>query len=103
MNKKISKEYLYELSIIKSHAIGITFIPDSLGCKIYGSNIVVDLDLDDSEFEILTKNYFSKPPINTYGKIRAKALVKDKLTNEQIERLNNEGFDTEDIFEIRHL
>lgn len=103
MNKNVSKEYLYELSKIKNHAVGITFRPNSSAYKIYGSDIVVDLEFDEQEFEILTRNYLYNPPINTHGKLRAKALVKDKLTIEQIDRLKKDGFDTEDIFEVRHV
>lgn len=103
MKKNFSKEYLFELDKIKNHAIGITFRAGSLSSKLYGSDIVIDLILDDSEFESLTRNYLSKPTINTYGRLRANALVEDRLTEDQIERLKSEGFFTDDIFEISHL
>jgi len=69
----------------------------------YGSNVTVDLLLNDSDREELLKNYSANPPINTSRQLRAKALVKDKLNEDQISRLENIGFHTNEILEVLHL
>ncbi|MDC0584452.1 hypothetical protein OAO55_01845 [Bacteroidales bacterium] len=103
MNENFSKEYLFELSKVKNHAIGITFKRNSSAYNRYGSDIVVDLEFEDDEFESLTRNYTSAPPVNTHGKMKAKALVTKNLTEGQIESLKDEGFDTSDISAVRHV
>lgn len=102
-NTNFSREYLFKVSKIQNHAITIIFIPTTESFNEYGDNVTVDLLLDDSEFEELIKNYSSNPPINTSGQLRAKVLVKDKLTEQQISRLENIGFHTNEILEVLHL
>lgn len=102
-NKNFSREYLFRVSKIQNHAITISFIPTTNSHNDYGANVTIDLLLNDSEFEELIKNYSSDPPINTSGQLRAKALVKDKLTEEEMLRLENIGFHTNEILEVLHL
>lgn len=103
VNRNFSREYLFKVSKIQNHAITVTFIPTTESFNEYGANVTVDLLLDDSEFEELIKNYSSNTPINTSGQLRAKVLVKDKLTEQQISRLENIGFHTNEILEVLHL
>ena len=102
-NKNFSREYLFKVSKIQNHAITISFIPTTDSYNEYGANVTIDLLLNDSEFEELFKNYSATPPMNTSGQLRAKALVKDKLTEDQISRLENIGFHTNEILEVLHL
>ena len=102
-NTNFSREYLFKLSKIQNHAITISFIPTTDSYNEYGANVTVDLLLSDIEMEELLRNYSSNPPINTNGQLRAKALVKDKLNENQLSRLENIGFHTSEILEVLHL
>ena len=103
MKNNFSKEYLFELSLIKSHAVEVIFFPNSEGFKKYGSRIVIETIYEDIELELMRNNYNSNPPINTFGLVRAKVLDNDSLAEHQRNDLMNTGFNTNDIFEIRHL
>lgn len=102
-NTKFSREYLFKISKIQKHAITISFIPTTDSYNEYGANLTIDLLLSDSEIEELLKNYSENPPINSSGQLRAKALVKDKLNEDQVSRLENIGFQTNEILEVLHL
>ena len=102
-NKNFSREYLFKVSKIQNHAITISFIPTTVSYNDYGASVTVDLLLNDSEIEELLKNYSANPPINSSGQLRAKALVKDKLNENQLSRLENVGFHTNEILEVLHL
>lgn len=102
-NTNFSREYLFKVSKIQNHAITISFIPTTDSYNEYGANVTVDLLLSDIEMEELLRNYSSNPPINTNGQLRAKALVKDKLNENQLSRLENIGFHTSEILEVLHL
>jgi len=102
-NTNFSREYFFKVSKIQNHAITISFIPTTDSYNEYGANVTIDLFLTDSEMEELLKNYSSNPPINTGGQMRAKALVKDNLTENQLSRLENIGFQTKEILEVLHL
>jgi len=103
MSNSFSKEYLFELSTIKGRAIEVIFIPNSDGFKKYGSRIVIETLYEDVELELMRNNYHSNPPINTFGMVRAIVLDKVSLSEHQRNELMNTGFNTNDIFEIRHL
>ncbi|SRR5690554_1027599 len=103
INTNFSREYLFKVSKVQNHAITISFIPTTDSYNEYGANVTIDLLLTDSEMEELLKNYSSNPPINTSGQMRAKALVKDNLTENQLSRLENIGFQTKEILELLHL
>jgi hypothetical protein len=103
LNKNFSLEYLFKVSKVQNHAITISFIPTTDSYNEYGANVTIDLLLSDSEMKELLKNFSANPPINTFGQIRAKALVKDNLTENQISRLENIGFHTNEILEVLHL
>lgn len=94
---------MFKVSKIQNHAITISFIPTTVSFNEYGSNVTIDLLLSDSDMEELLKNYSANPPINTSGELKAKALIKDKLTEEQLLRLENIGFHTNEILEVLHL
>ena len=102
-NKSFSREYLFKVSKIQNHAITISFIPTTDSYNEYGANVTIDLLLSNRELEEFLKNYSANPPMNTSGQLRAKALVKDKLTEDQISRLKNIGFHTNEILEVLHL
>jgi len=102
-NKNFSREYLFKVSKIQNHAITISFIPTTDSYNEYGANVTIDLLLSNSEMEEFLKNYSANPPINTSGQLRAKALVKDKLNEDQLSSLENIGFHTNEILEILHL
>jgi hypothetical protein len=102
-NNKFSREYLFQVCKIKNHAIGISFIPTTEAYQRYGPNVTIDVILSNQEMEEMIKNYSSKPPINTSGQVKAKALVTGGLTEEQIMNLENIGFHTNEILETRHL
>ncbi|MBP7315769.1 MAG: hypothetical protein KA968_11155 [Chitinophagaceae bacterium] len=102
-NKSFSREYLFKVSKIQNHAITISFIPTTDSYNEYGANVTIDLLLSNSEMEEFLKNYSANPPINTSGQLRAKALVKDKLNEDQLSRLENIGFHTNEILEILYL
>ncbi|MGQ1947490.1 hypothetical protein ACT3CD_10385 [Geofilum sp. OHC36d9] len=102
-NTNFSREYLFKVSKVQNHAITISFIPTTDSYNEYGANVTVDLLLDDVEMEELLKNYSAKSPINTSGQLKAKALVKDRLNENQLSRLENIGFHTKEILEVLHL
>ena len=102
-NTNFSREYLFKVSKVQNHEITISFIPTTNSFNEYGANVTVDLLLSDIEMEELLRNYSSNPPINTNGQLRAKALVKDKLNENQLSRLENIGFHTSEILEVLHL
>jgi len=102
-NKSFSREYLFKVSKIQNNAITISFIPTTDSYNEYGANVTIDLLLSNSEMEEFLKNYSANPPINTSGQLRAKALVKDKLNEDQLSRLENIGFHTNEILEILYL
>ena len=102
-NTNFSREYLFKVSKIQNHAITISFIPTTDSYNEYGANVTIDLLLSNSEMEEFLKNYSANPPINTSGQLRAKALVKDKLNEDQLSRLENIGFHTNEILEILYL
>lgn len=102
-NTNFSREYLFKVSKVQNHAITISFIPTTDSYNEYGANVTIDLLLSDSEMEEFLKNYSANPPINTSGQLRAKALVKDKLNENQLSRLENIGFHTNEILEVLHL
>jgi len=102
-NTNFSREYLFKVSKVQNHAITISFIPTTDSYNEYGANVTVDLLFDDVEMEELLKNYSAKSPINTSGQLKAKALVKDRLNDNQLSRLENIGFHTKEILEVLHL
>lgn len=102
-NRNFSREYIFKVCKIGNHAITILFIPTSEAHRTYGDNVTIDMILDEEGLKEMITNYSAKPPINTYGLIKAKALVKDNLTAEQIELLAINGFNTCDILETLEL
>lgn len=101
MAVNFSKEYLYEVNIIKNHALGIYFNPKSKAFQNYGSHVVVDLHLNDEEQNNLARNYLAN--INSYGNIKAKALVNPDLNVNQKAKLQIEGFNTSEIHSINFV
>lgn len=96
-NTNFSREYIFRICKVLNHSLGVSFIPSSEAHKNYGGNITIDLILSEDELLELVINYFSNPPVNTSGQIRAKALVSDKLSTEKIDQLEKIGFHTKDI------
>lgn len=102
-NTNFSREYFFCICKMKNHAITVSLIPTSDAYNNYGQHITIDIILDEMEMTEMIKNYSSKPPINTTGQIKAKALVTDDITAAQIDRLKNVGFHTSEILETLHL
>lgn len=102
-NTNFSREYIFGVSRIQNHAVGIEFIPTSVAYQRYGSNIVIEMTLTNEEFTEMLANRAADPPINTQGNIRARILVNGNLTPEQIEAAATVGFHTRDIFETSHV
>ena len=93
-NSKFSREYFFEICKVKNHAITVSFIPTSEAYENYGSSLTIDILLDDDEMRELLTNYSAKPPMQTQGIIKAKVLVKDNFTKEQITKAESIGFHT---------
>lgn len=102
-NQNFSIEYLFRISMLQNHALGINFIPSSEAYNLYGPNITVSLILEGEELEGIGKNYYAQPPVNSYGNVKVQVLVNENLTPVQIEHLKTEGFNTSDILEILHV
>ncbi len=102
-NKNFSREFIFKVCKIGNHSIGISFIPTSESHKNYGSNITIDMLLDENEMKELLTNYHSNPSVYSYGQVKAKVLVKDNLSAEQIAKLATVGFNTSDILETMHV
>ena len=100
---KFSKEALFNISKARNHAITLEFLPGSKSHSAFGDGLTIDLILEDAEVHQIIENIQSKPPINSYGTLRAKELVPSGLNPQQIEQLANDGFDTNDIFSIMHV
>jgi len=99
-NKNFSREYFFKVCTINNHAITLKFIPTSNSFKNYGEHVTITIILDANEVKELMNNYSSDPPINTYGQLKAKLLVTDDHTPEQIQNIATNGFNTGDIFEV---
>ena len=99
-NTNFSREYLFDVSKIQNHAITVKFIPTTDAYVAYGADVTVDLLLSDAEMVELLENFSAKPPLNTIGQIKARALVTDNMTEEQIAQLEEVGFHTTEILEI---
>jgi hypothetical protein len=102
-NQNYSIEYLFNISMLQNHALGINLIPSSEAYNLYGPNITVSLILEGDQLEHIGRNYFAQPPVNSFGDIKVEVLVKDNLTPEQIENLKSEGINTSHILEIIHV
>lgn len=103
INTNFSREYFFEICKIKNHGIGVNFIPTSKSYELYGANLTIDIILSEEEMLEMMKNWSSKPSVNTSGIIKAKILVTDNLSQEQIANAANIGFHTSDIFETLHV
>jgi hypothetical protein len=102
-NRKYSREFLFQKSILERHSVGVIFLPTTDSFKYYGHNITIEISLDEFEFKEISTNYSSKPPINTAGHLKAKLLVNDNFNEDQIERLRTIGFHTNEILEVECL
>jgi len=102
-NDRFSREYLFQVCKVNNRVITISFIPTSEAYNRYGSHVTVDINLTDEELEEMIKNYHTNPPINSTGQIRARAVVTDNLSTDQIRDLAEIGFHTNEILETLHL
>ncbi len=102
-NTNFSRECLFQICKMQNHAITISFIPTTDAYRNYGAHVTVDIILSDEEIEEMIQNYSAKPPINTSGQVKAKVLVTDSLTQEQIKGLETIGFHTREILETLHI
>lgn len=100
INQGFTIEFLFQHCIMRNHAINVSFIPTSNAYASYGREVTVNILFDDIEKEKLLMRVLKEPNIQTFGQVRAKALLPEKLTIEQIEQLENVGFQTNEILEI---
>lgn len=102
-NRNFSREYIFRVCRIQNHAITISFIPTTESYNYFGPHVTIDMILTEEETEELLRNTFATPPLNTSGQIKAKALLTDKLSEDQIEVLKTIGFNTSEILETLHF
>lgn len=102
-NENFSREYLFKICKIEEHAITISFIPTTEAYKKYGPHITIDIILEEEEKNEISQNYNSEPSTNSYGRMKAKALVTNDMSEKQIKDLRNKGFHTNEILEVLHL
>jgi hypothetical protein len=102
-NSNFSREYFFEICKVKKHAITVSFIPTSDSYNNYGPHLTIDIILTDEELQEQIRNYSAKPPLHTSGQIKAKVLIKDNLSKQQITRAAEVGFHTKDVFEVLHV
>lgn len=103
VNQNFSKEYFFDICKLKGHAVTVSFIPTSNAFRNYGKQVTIHMLLEQDEIAELSKNYSSVPPVNTFGLLKAKALIEDNLTPEQIMRLEKIGFHTSEVLQILHV
>lgn len=92
-----SLEKLYELAGKEDRVLTITLRHESPSEQIWGNSITCCIIYTERERLHLLENL--KNDVSTFGKVRAKYLLSE-FTNEQIDRLKSEGFDSQDAIEI---
>ena len=102
-NKNFSREFIFKICKILNHALGVFFIPSSEAHTRYGDYVTIDMLLDENELIEMITNYSVQPKINTAGQVRAKVLVPDHLTEEQVNQMATIGFHTRDILKTQHV
>ncbi len=102
-NKNFSREFIFKICKVLNHALGVFFIPSSDAHKMYGDYVTIDLLLTDDELIEMVTNYSSQPPKNTTGQVKAKVLVPDHLTADQVKLMATTGFHTRDILKTQHV
>jgi hypothetical protein len=95
-NKKYSFEYLYSINKVGNRPLTFYFIPQTISFNTYGKVIVVDLILDEFELATIHRTYVSKPPVRTFGILKAKCWDIGMKKEQHIE-LSKTGFNTSDI------
>lgn len=100
-NQQYSREDLFEISIIEKHAMGIWFIPTSNAYNSYGPHVTVSLILNKEELSSIGKNLILKPRVRTFGVVKVEVLVSRRFTSSQVEKLKQEGFNTNEILRIQ--
>ncbi len=99
MKASYSKEYLYVRGAKSYRALSILFKKTSSSYNEFGEFVVVEPIWDDeNEVRVNSEN-----GVNTYGQIKAKIIVEDQFSNEQLERMMEVGFDTDDICVADHV
>ncbi len=101
-NERTSREYIFEVNVIKNHALGVNFIPSSVAFKKYGANVAVDLLLSDAEKAEMINNYKAKK--NTSGRVKAKVPLPENydLDENQLKEMSEVGFHTRDILSTEY-
>ena len=97
-----SREELFDLSVIQKHALTVYFIPTSEAYESYGEYITANILFDEEDKIEMLSNISSD--LSTYGQITAKIieLTADDLSQDQIESLEDYGFNTNEILYIQH-
>ena len=92
-----SLEMLYDAAGKEDRVLTITLRPESSSEQIWGNTITCCLIYTERERLFLLENI--KKGISTFGKVKAKYLLSE-FTQEQIEKLKIEGFDSQDVIKI---
>jgi len=99
MGKGYSKEYLYEKGTKTGRPISILFKSFTASYNNFGEFVVVEPIWDD-EFDI--KENFTKG-VHTYGQVKARIIMDDHFTKDQIDKMKQYGFHTEDVSIADHV
>lgn len=99
-NQTFSREFIFDKLFIGKKPLLISFIPTSVSFKKFGQNIVVEENYNENEIIELLNNFREKPPKNTFGIVKAKLLITEEFSEEQIESLKLNGFHTNEILSI---
>ena len=96
-NDGFSLEKLYEAAGREDRIVTISLRLSSLSGDIWGDSITCRLIYTERDRLHLQENINNG--VSTYGKVRAKYLL-NEFSSEQIEKLESEGFDSQDVTEI---
>jgi len=95
--KEVSLEFIYSVCKVGKRPLNLYFRPDTPSYQLYGTEVIIDMYLDNDQKEILDNQYKSKPPVRTYGNFKATPLNVDNLNQQQITDLRSIGINTSDI------
>ena len=95
-NIRYSLEYFYSVCNVGKKALTVYFFPTSKSFETYGSQIIIDTIYIDTELHQVHNNYSATPVIRSYGYQKARYLVNNNVTGEQVKLLGTVGFDVKD-------
>jgi hypothetical protein len=96
----MDKETLYHRNKILNKPLEITFFKDSKSEVLYGNMILVDLIIDNEEAETLFEGYYLNQ--RNMGLLKAREVIITENSKNNYKLLCKIGFDSNDIYEVRH-